>query len=494
MVRDLPKSAFQVYEDGLPQSLTLFRHEDTPVAVGLVVDNSGSMRRKLPEVVAAAAAFARSSNPEDQMFVVNFNEHVSLGLPPGEAFVSDPDELKAAMLQIHAKGETALYDAVATALDHIRESPLQKKVLIVLSDGGDNASTLRFPEVLSMVQQSDVVVYTVGLFDEYDDDRNPGVLKQLAKASGGEALFPEEVPDVTKVLQSGVARYSQSVHPWLRPDERKAGWNVSQCSCEARRPPCRPVDRAHANGLLCRRDGFAGSRVAEIQGEMTRSNWGRVLSREETRWLLAFPRKENHNVFFYLLLMGGSLCSYTGKPIVGFQRRSVLLLNSPDRPRRQYIMKKLISQGALVMLLAPLSFAVEAVSAVHGTISRIDSATRTIVVRTAKGTEHTLHFLGKTAVHGTEAGAKDTFHGLKEGSEVVAHYTTKGAEETAVEVDKVGKDGMKWSMAPSWIWTAEARNWRLRPLMAPSRRSGWRIARPTTLAKTSPRGRKTPRT
>ena len=106
-------------------------------------------------------------------------------------------------------------------------------------------------------------------------------------------------------------------------------------------------------------------------------------------------------------------------------------------------MKKLISQGALVMLLAPLSFAVEAVSAVHGTISRIDSATRTIVVRTAKGTEHTLHFLGKTAVHGTEAGAKDTFHGLKEGSEVVAHYTTKGAEETAVEVDKVGKDGMK---------------------------------------------------
>lgn len=201
VVRDLPKSAFQVYEDGLPQSLTLFRHEDTPVAVGLVVDNSGSMRRKLPEVVAAAAAFARSSNPEDQMFVVNFNEHVSLDLPPGKSFVSDPDELKALMLQVQARGQTALYDAVATALAHIRESPLQKKVLIVISDGGDNASTHRFPEVLSMVQQSDVVVYTVGVFDEYDDDRNPGVLKQLAKTSGGEALFPEEVPDVTKVLQ-----------------------------------------------------------------------------------------------------------------------------------------------------------------------------------------------------------------------------------------------------------------------------------------------------
>ena len=106
-------------------------------------------------------------------------------------------------------------------------------------------------------------------------------------------------------------------------------------------------------------------------------------------------------------------------------------------------MKRLIRQGVIVLLLAPLSFAVEAVHAVHGTISRIDSATRTIFVRAADGTEHALRFLGKTAVHGTEAAAKDTFRGLKEGSEIVAHYTSKGAEETAVEVDKVGKDGMK---------------------------------------------------
>ena len=202
VVRDLPKDEFRVYEDGVPQKVTLFRHEDTPVAVGLVVDNSGSMRRKLPEVVAAASAFARSSNAEDQMFVVNFNEHVSLGLPLNKAFVSDPDELHAAMLQIYARGQTALYDAVAAALVHIRESPLQKKVLIVLSDGGDNASARKFPEILSMVQRSDVVVYTVGLFDEYDRDRNPGVLKQLAKASGGEAFFPSEVSDVTNVLQA----------------------------------------------------------------------------------------------------------------------------------------------------------------------------------------------------------------------------------------------------------------------------------------------------
>lgn len=202
VVRDLPEGAFHIYEDGVPQTLTLFQHEDTAVAVGLVVDNSGSMRRKLREVVAAAAAFARSCNAQDHMFVVNFNEHVSLGLPPDEAFVSDPDKLKAVMLQIHANGETALYDAVAAGLNHIRKSPLQKKVLIVLSDGGDNASTRPFAEVRTMVQQSDVVVYTVGLFDEYDRDRNPGVLRQLAKTSGGEAFFPSEIPDVTNVLQA----------------------------------------------------------------------------------------------------------------------------------------------------------------------------------------------------------------------------------------------------------------------------------------------------
>jgi len=202
VVRDLPMSAFHIYEDEAPQGTVLFRYEDTPVAVGLVVDNSGSMRRKLPEVVAATAAFARSSNPEDQMFVVNFNEHVWLGLPPGEAFVSDPGELNAAMLQIRANGKTALYDAVASALGHVRQSPLPRKVLIVLSDGGDNASTRRFPEALSLVQKSDVVVYAVGLFDEYDKDRNPGVLRKLATVSGGEAFFPKEVSDVTNILQA----------------------------------------------------------------------------------------------------------------------------------------------------------------------------------------------------------------------------------------------------------------------------------------------------
>ncbi len=201
-VSDLMQDAFQVTENGQRQRITLFSREDAPVAVGLVVDNSGSMRRKLTHVVAAASEFAHSTNPEDDMFIVNFNENVSLGLPAGEAFVSDPKKLSTALSEIHARGQTALNDAVITALQHVHQSPLQKKVLVVLSDGGDNASKSGFPQVLKLLQESEVIVYTVGLFDEYDKDRNPGVLKQMAKVSGGEAFFPDDISDVTEVLQS----------------------------------------------------------------------------------------------------------------------------------------------------------------------------------------------------------------------------------------------------------------------------------------------------
>ena len=202
IVDNLPQSAFQISEDGVAQQIRLFRREDAPVAVGLVVDNSGSMLRKLPDVVAAAGEFARSSNAQDQMFVIHFNEHVSPSLPAGKAFVSDPDLLQAAMATIHARGQTALYDAIETALTHVRQSPLQKKVLIVLSDGGDNASRHRLEDVIALLQQSDVTVYTVGLFDEYDHDQNPGVLRRLAKISGGESFFPKEISQATSVLQA----------------------------------------------------------------------------------------------------------------------------------------------------------------------------------------------------------------------------------------------------------------------------------------------------
>ena len=200
-VSGLAEGDFQVYEDGVLQEIKYFSHEDIPVTVGLVVDNSGSMRPKRPEVIAAAVAFARSSNPQDQMFVINFNEHVSFGLPVNMAFTDQAAQLQAALSGITANGETALYDAVAAGLEHLEKGNRDKKVLIVISDGADNASRHNLAQTLDMAGQSDTIIYTLGLFDPGDPDSNPRVLARLAKATGGEAFLPETVKEVTPICE-----------------------------------------------------------------------------------------------------------------------------------------------------------------------------------------------------------------------------------------------------------------------------------------------------
>ena len=201
LVSGLGKDQFQVYEDGVPQQITYFSHEDIPVTVGMVVDNSGSMGPKRSDVIAAALAFARSSNPEDQMFAVLFNENVSFGLPGNTPFTDKANHLEIALSRIAPDGLTALYDAVAAGLEHLQKGNRDKKVLIVVSDGGDNASKHKLAQIMAMARQSDAIVYTVGIFDENDPDRNPHVLKQLAKDTGGEAFLPESLKDVVPICE-----------------------------------------------------------------------------------------------------------------------------------------------------------------------------------------------------------------------------------------------------------------------------------------------------
>ena len=200
-VSGLGKDDFQIYEDGALQQIEFYSHEDIPVTVGLVLDNSGSMGPKRDEVIAAAMAFARSSNPQDQMFVVNFNEFVSFGLPINTPFTDQTAQLQVALSRFNANGETALYDALAVALEHLKKGNRDKKVLIVVSDGGDNASKYKLAQILSMAGQSDAIIYTIGIFTEEDPDQNPGALRQLSKATGGEAFFPHTIPDVIPVCE-----------------------------------------------------------------------------------------------------------------------------------------------------------------------------------------------------------------------------------------------------------------------------------------------------
>jgi len=200
-VPSLKREDFEVFEDGHAQPIRLFRHEDTPVTVGLVIDHSGSMREKLQEVTAGARAFVRSSNSSDQMFVVNFNEKVSLGLPPGEGFSDSVEHLAAAIEGRPAVGTTALYDAIIEGLARLREGARDKKVLIVISDGGDNASKAPLDRVLKMAEQSNAMIYTIGIFDPDDQDGKPGVLRRLAHETGGQAFFPLQLTETVEICE-----------------------------------------------------------------------------------------------------------------------------------------------------------------------------------------------------------------------------------------------------------------------------------------------------
>jgi len=201
LVSDLTQSDFELYEDGVPQTIRLFQHEDIPVAVGLVVDHSGSMAPKLAEVITAARTFVASSRSDDDMFVVNFNENATLELSEANRHANRPDQLALAISSRPTQGQTALYDAVIKASAQLQTASQKKKVLIVISDGGDNASSHSLAEVLTVVEQSNALVYTVGVFDEDDVDRNPAVLRRLAHVSGGEAFFPPQLSEVVSICE-----------------------------------------------------------------------------------------------------------------------------------------------------------------------------------------------------------------------------------------------------------------------------------------------------
>ena len=200
-VSHLTKDDFHVEEDGVPQKISSFSDSDVPVTVGLVIDDSGSMRPKRAEVITAGLAFAGASNPMDEIFVINFNDKVRFGLPPSLPFSDNIKALATALERDQPIGRTTLYDAIAAALEHLNMGTRDRKTLIVVSDGGDNASRHMLPDILQMIEESHATVYTVGLFDLDDPDRNPRVLKRIASMSGGEAFLPEKLDDVIPICK-----------------------------------------------------------------------------------------------------------------------------------------------------------------------------------------------------------------------------------------------------------------------------------------------------
>jgi len=189
-VPGLKAEDFRVLEDGRQQELTVFEVGDTPVTVGLVVDHSRSMGSKLPAVAAAVNSFAHTSNRQDEMFVVDFNDDVSIELMKGKAFTSDPKELEEALGAVSARGRTALYDAISEGLNHLQYAHWPKRALIIISDGGDNASRLKYSQVLAQARQSQVLIYSIVLLGSDNVEENPELLRRLSKDTGGIAYFP----------------------------------------------------------------------------------------------------------------------------------------------------------------------------------------------------------------------------------------------------------------------------------------------------------------
>jgi Ca-activated chloride channel family protein len=213
-VSGLPQDVFTVLEENHQQPIGFFMSQDAPVTVGLLIDSSGSMQPSRDRVIAAATAFAETSNPEDEIFALVFNEDVRPALPAITPFTSDATALRLALTRsIRARGRTALYDAVSAGLDYVSRGTRERKVLVVVSDGGDNASQASADQILTRTEASNVVVNTVGLMDGLEREANPRILKRLAETSGGAAFRPHDVKDVTGVLRhiAGDIRHAYTI-------------------------------------------------------------------------------------------------------------------------------------------------------------------------------------------------------------------------------------------------------------------------------------------
>ncbi len=200
LVTNLDRSAFTVYQNGQPEAVTSFRREDVPVAIGIVIDNSGSMRDKRTKVNEAVLNLIRASNSQDEVFVVNFGQTPYLD----QDFTSNVNLLQTALHQTSARGSTALYDAVVASNLHLRNNPrLSKKVLLVITDGQDNMSRETLQDAMRKLQSNKgATLYAIGLLDEGMTRSGRTALQDLASSTGGVAFFPQSLDEVNSITRT----------------------------------------------------------------------------------------------------------------------------------------------------------------------------------------------------------------------------------------------------------------------------------------------------
>ena len=222
-VSDLNESNFHVYEDGHLRPTAAFFRGDAPITLGLIVDRSQSMRPKASALLTAVSAVLHSIRKDDELFAVDFNDHVSFELPDDQPFTNDPRAIESTLMTSRAEGQTALYDGVSVGLQQLRAGHGDRRVLMVISDGGDNASTRRYADVLALARQSGGVIYAIGLLTASDEeDQDPESLKRLCKDTGGVAYFPRTADEIAEVSAKVAAELREQYTLGFIPGERTA--------------------------------------------------------------------------------------------------------------------------------------------------------------------------------------------------------------------------------------------------------------------------------
>jgi VWFA-related protein len=197
-ITGIPQSAFKVYENGVEQPIKVFSNRDVPVSMGIVIDNSVSMRDKRASVNAASLALVKASNPFDEVFIIGFNDSAYLD----QDFTSDTKLLETALDKTESRGGTAMREAIHLALDHMKHGKQDKKVILVITDGNDNTSDETLEQLVREARQSEVLIYSIGLLDEEiagEARAAKRALKSLAEASGGLDYYPKNLAEVEKI-------------------------------------------------------------------------------------------------------------------------------------------------------------------------------------------------------------------------------------------------------------------------------------------------------
>jgi Ca-activated chloride channel homolog len=202
LVTSLKQDAFTLFENDVKQDIQLFKREDIPVSMGLVIDNSGSMRPKRASVEAAALALVKDSNPDDEVFIVNFNDDAYIDNPHGKEFLTNIEEMQEALTRIDSRGGTAMRDAIGKSIDWLKKAHKEKKVLVVVTDGVDNASSTSLEDLVRDARQSEVLIYPVGLLTDEEKRAASSAKRQLnalAEATGGTPFYPKELSEVDRI-------------------------------------------------------------------------------------------------------------------------------------------------------------------------------------------------------------------------------------------------------------------------------------------------------